>query len=598
MALWWNRSAMLQLGLRQFLDRTSLLEPKFSGLRFGFDSAELAAMEFGVETGAGRLSANLENVQADFTLLDRTVQSIFVGRARLRLGYQPGSKAGADNPSARGAMVFPLDRLTVENLDFEIATPWGLSQFIGHLDVKRTAADSLEVTFQDAKQSVVLRLGPGFRTARVSVEQAPDAKPMELNFEHLDQSDKQARLSAGAGPLIQWLSTSALVPETLREKMSASGLPRLTSGFEAMRLDLTAGTHNRFGAAQGRALLTRDGRYIASADFSMAKPGALAADAHLEMPAAEVFELLKPWLPEMTREWRVAAGKIRANINMLWESNRIGSGAAHLTAYDLALESGSMKTEGGNIEVVIADLVHRAVELSADIRILKLGEALAARDIIVKARSIGHELAVERAALSTLGGALEVLPGTVDLDQRPIPLTLRVQDVDLSQLLASFRYKELSGTGTVSGELPLRLSLDAIELQDGILTGTRPGVLRYQGPAANRESLAFKALRNLGYQRLQAKVNYRPNGDYHLGFRLEGSNPEVLSGHPLAFNLNVSGQLPELLQRGILAGNFERPILEQVKNGSARSGRPVLPPLKPPIGGHQPKPPPADRRSQ
>ena len=94
----------------------------------------------------------------------------------------------------------------------------------------------------------------------------------------------------------------------------------------------------------------------------------------------------------------------------------------------------------------------------------------------------------------------------------------------------------------------------------------RPGVLHYHGPVADQENIAFKALRNLRYHSLQGKLNYKPDGEYKLGLRLEGKNPELFSGHAVAFNLNLSGQLPALLQKGILAGDFDRPILEQVKS--------------------------------
>jgi hypothetical protein len=131
-------------------------------------------------------------------------------------------------------------------------------------------------------------------------------------------------------------------------------------------------------------------------------------------------------------------------------------------------------------------------------------------------------------------------------------------------------------------------------LLDGTLIGTRPGVLRYQGPIADKENMAFRALRNLEYHRLNAKVNYHPNGDYHLDLRLEGSNPEVLSGHALAFNLKLSGQLPELLRKGIMAGNFEQAILKEAKGQASPSTKTE----KPPLGDHQPTPPAAVRRQQ
>jgi hypothetical protein len=90
--------------------------------------------------------------------------------------------------------------------------------------------------------------------------------------------------------------------------------------------------------------------------------------------------------------------------------------------------------------------------------------------------------------------------------------------------------------------------------------------LRYQAPGATEDNLALKTLSNMRYHSLQAKLNYQPSGDYRVGVRLEGKNPQVLSGHLVAFNLNLTGSLPELIKKGIMAGDFDKPILEQIKN--------------------------------
>ena len=164
-----------------------------------------------------------------------------------------------------------------------------------------------------------------------------------------------------------------------------------------------------------------------------------------------------------------------------------------------------------------------------------------------------------------------------------------VRELDLSRLLATLSQPGLSGSGRVGGTLPVRLSADSIELEEGRLMGDGPGVFRYRGPADDG-SLAFRALRNFVYRQFQARADYRPNGDYRIGIRLEGHNPQVLAGHPIAFNLNLSGQLPELLQKGILAGDFERPVLDLYESANAAP--------KSRTEREQRKPPPADRRDR
>jgi len=207
--------------------------------------------------------------------------------------------------------------------------------------------------------------------------------------------------------------------------------------------------------------------------------------------------------------------------------------------------------------------------LEIDIPSLQLGKETKLQQLQFKAELEDQWLAVKKAELPVFGGVLEVLPTRVDIENEPLNLTLSIRKLDLEQLLQSLNYPQLSGTGIISGKLPLSLSKDSIEVIDGKLDGMRPGVLRYQGPADD-SNIAFKALRNLRYHSLQGKLNYQSTGDYQLGLRLEGKNPEVLLGHPVAFNLNLSGHLPKLLQKGLMAGDFDQPILEQIKTNGNR----------------------------
>jgi hypothetical protein len=175
-------------------------------------------------------------------------------------------------------------------------------------------------------------------------------------------------------------------------------------------------------------------------------------------------------------------------------------------------------------------------------------------------------LTVEQAEAAIFDGLLAVMPGSLDFSQSPLLFTLALKDVDLAALLAALNYPKLTGSGRISGTLPVSIAENAIEIQGGTLSGKQPGKLSYQGPTTEGDNLAFKALRNLVYHDLQAGLDYQPSGDYRLSLHLQGKNPDLLDGHPLAFNLNLSGKLPELLQRSLLSGDFDRSVLEQMKN--------------------------------
>lgn len=565
--LWWNRLALLHWGLQRLLDRTSLSTPKFSGFQFGLQHSHLDAIEFSVNTGVGPLAVQLQGATADYDLSIPSVEAIHMHHARLKFIYR--ATAQPETEASVAGLPFTLQRLNIEQLDLEVDTPWGLSHFAGRTEIRRGPADLLEAEFQDAQHTVRIETGSNLRTVKTIVERIGGGKVFELNADRLDQANQQVSLNANAGSLIEWLTTSEMVPETLRAKMVTTDVPQLRPGIASMTLKLTADMHDNLDSVQGRLMLTRDNSYLASADMKMLR-GTATIDGHMEMSATEVFEFIRPWLPGSASGWQLATGRARGTVKLLLQPNQDIAGNAHLKAYDIGMTAGSVWVEDGYFDLDITDIAHQSMALSMNAPNLGVGKELTLHNLVVKAKLLDRDLTLEQATLPVFGGMLDIVPDTVNIDQRPIHVTLGVRNVDLSQLLNSLNYPSLSGTGSISGKLPLRLESDTIEVASGSLKGTRPGVLHYQGPVANDENIAFKALRNLVYHSLQAEVNYRPNGDYHLGLRLEGSNPEVLSGHPLAFNLNLSGQLPELLKNGIQAGNFEQSILEQATTKPAK----------------------------
>nr|WP_225587543.1 YdbH domain-containing protein [Methylomonas fluvii] len=592
LAVWWQRAVLLELILQQALKNSALRSPSLTGLSFDYKQAKLAEFSFDIATPAGDLKVAMQEVATDYDIEKRIIHNVSIGHAALKFNYRPTDQA-ATQTSANTLISLPLNRLSIAKLEVDIDTPWGLSGFSGQADIQRGPTDAIDATFQDARQALHLNIDPGFSAAKLRVERLPSGNIFELAVQQLDRPAKQISLHAGALGLIEWFNSSLLIPQTLRAKTQAYDVSKLSPLLSATQLSINTKTADNFATLHAEAALTRHKQALIAVDLSMSDKHAIDATGRLDIAAAEGFDLIKPWLPAITASWTVAGGAMQGNLQLHKPSKQDASGTAQLTVTDLALTAGAAKVENAKIELNIPELANRSVDLSAEAPTLGLGKDLIAHNLSIKANYLDQELTLSQAKLALFGGTMELKPDKIRLAQTPILLTLGLHDVDLAQLLMSLHYPNISGTGKIAGELPLQLAAGAIDVQDGSISGTQPGVLRYVGPADN-QNIAFKALKNLVYRNLQAKVNYRPNGDYHLGLRLEGNNPEVLSGHPLAFNLNISGQLPELLQKGILAGDLERTILEQAiaKPTNAENSP------KPPSGDQLPKPPPADRRTQ
>lgn len=564
--VWGQRSEVLQWLLKQGLQQTSLLSPKISGARFDFQQAELANLQFSLQTDTGLVTAEFEGIIADYDLRSARLNSIKMAKARLRVAYQVTDTAVGAQQANGEVLALPIQQLGIEQLELEVDTPWGASRFTGRFDANVQPGKPLFILLADAEQSIKVEVNPRFNHAKLAIEQGGGRGILDLELDRPSPTRLQSNLKAVLPEFVQWLQSNSLVPVELRQAISTANIVRSQANLANVQVNLSAQSNDNLANLKGRVELTRNQAYLASAELALnTSKQRLAVDGHVDLQLGEFVSLIKPWLPETLNTWQFPAGQVMGTVRLNWQPKRPLKGQIYLNGYQLGVLAGPVKADDAYIRFAVKDFVKLAMQLEVDAPNLQLGQETTLHNLQLKARLKNRDLTVDRFSMPALGGLLSIEPETVNIDQRPVKFTLEVKNLDLAQLLDSLNYPQLSGTGTLTGKLPLRLALDSIELKDGKLTGTRSGVLRYQGPVSDNENLAFSALRNLQYHSLQAKLNYQPDGHYHVGLRLEGKNPQVLSGHAVAFNLSLNGLLPDLLQKGILAGDFEKPILEQVK---------------------------------
>lgn len=133
-------------------------------------------------------------------------------------------------------------------------------------------------------------------------------------------------------------------------------------------------------------------------------------------------------------------------------------------------------------------------------------------------------------------------------------LTLTLERLDLGTLLDMGAYEGIQASGILSGSIPIRIEGSAISVAEGTLHIEAPGgSIQYQsGNAGNSGNAALdlvnQALSNYQYDSLEAAVNYLPSGDLNLAVKLQGANPDMNQGQRINLNLNISDNIPSLLQ--------------------------------------------------
>ncbi len=198
---------------------------------------------------------------------------------------------------------------------------------------------------------------------------------------------------------------------------------------------------------------------------------------------------------------------------------------------------------------------------------LPLGDVLAAFRI-----EAGPRLVIEDARLSLAGGAVTMPPVAVDLAQPDADLALAVDHVDLARLLELAEIEGLSATGDLGGRIPASIAADGLVIRDAVLVAAGPGTLRY-APATTPSALlgggesvelALQALSNFQYSDLKLTVNRDAGGETIALMQVKGKNPDFYGGHPVEFNLNISGKLDQILDRGLAGYRIPDTIREKL----------------------------------
>ncbi|MEE9301232.1 MAG: YdbH domain-containing protein, partial [Alphaproteobacteria bacterium] len=163
-------------------------------------------------------------------------------------------------------------------------------------------------------------------------------------------------------------------------------------------------------------------------------------------------------------------------------------------------------------------------------------------------------LLIEEAELGFAGGRLTTVGARLEPTAREGRLVIDVASIDLARLIELIDLEGLSGTGRLSGTVPVAFVKNGIEVRGGRLAAAGPGVLRYAGSEVEqvleaREDtvgLMIQALSDFHYEELTLALDKEFSGDGTVLVHMKGSNPAVLEGYPFVFNINFSSNFDRL----------------------------------------------------
>jgi Dicarboxylate transport len=183
-------------------------------------------------------------------------------------------------------------------------------------------------------------------------------------------------------------------------------------------------------------------------------------------------------------------------------------------------------------------------------------------------------LAVQQLRFRFAGGTLRAEPFSVGSDDSAMSVILKAEGLDLARLLEQMQLPGLTGEGRINGRLPVVIEGSEALIEGGELVSERPGWLRYrpdQPPAALQSGaqgldLLLQALENFRYEELRVTLDGRTDAEMDIQLHIKGANPGLHDGYPIEFNLNLEGELGNILRSNLSGFHIPEPIRRRLES--------------------------------
>jgi hypothetical protein len=259
--------------------------------------------------------------------------------------------------------------------------------------------------------------------------------------------------------------------------------------------------------------------------------------------------------PLLASQLKVLSGRISAEGDYRWQVAQKPDGKLSLDLKNLVAAGDGARLTGINTKVELSSLNPPATATPQTLNgLLYVGEA-APMPLDVKWRLL------PKGGLSLEPFMAKVAGGTLSVDSKVlVPLTPRdsftvgVDKVDLSEIFKLVGLDGLTGTGQLSGSLPLVIENNSVSIEKGRLDAAGSGVIRLSGGKVTEAlkqkgdtvAMAIEALSNFHYKKLSIGLDKGADGNGRLSMRLEGANPKVQNGYPFVFNINLESNFDNL----------------------------------------------------
>jgi hypothetical protein len=152
-------------------------------------------------------------------------------------------------------------------------------------------------------------------------------------------------------------------------------------------------------------------------------------------------------------------------------------------------------------------------------------------------------------------------------------ITLTAKSLALEELLSGLLKEGISATGRLDGRIPVVFTKEGeAMIRNGTLTTQGGGTVRYTPTAESplqkggslQTDILLGALENFHYEQLDITINSTTTNELEVAMHVKGRNPELYDGQTIELNINLSGNLFDVIQSGMSIYSLPERLEEQL----------------------------------
>jgi hypothetical protein len=283
--------------------------------------------------------------------------------------------------------------------------------------------------------------------------------------------------------------------------------------------------------------------------------------------------------PALAKHVKSLTGGISLGGHLSWPDMRVeGAQRFSIDLDDLTVQGPEFGIEKANGKFVFSSLapLRTEGESSLAMDMLAIGVAIEHPRLDFSIDGLDH-ITLHEVSGNFAGGTISAR-GIDFSPSRPTPATLRMSGVSASNLSGLAKVEGLHAEGSLSGVLPVLWTPGVgVSVAEAKLTADGPGKVRYLAggrEAALRQSgeqvgLMLDALSDFRFKTLDLNLDGGPGEGYRIALALEGANPNLYDGYPVQFNLDLSGQLDDIIKTGYRTYSLPTRVRDAVLRGEA-----------------------------